>query len=128
MWLLLRLIIKFARAHPVTFIVLFLALAAIGFIVQIFFQLQLDRLTANAPAEVLKVRESPLFTHRPQTFITYRYVVGENPLVNETTKDNRVSMDYPVGKTVTACYNPDKPEDSEVYEPNHDCHHNVYSW
>jgi hypothetical protein len=122
MWF-LRLIIKFARAYPKTFIVVFVFLAAGGLIGENLESRQINRLTAEAPAEVLEVSESLILTRYPSTYITYRYVVGGKTIAGKTTKDGRVSRLYPVGKTNKVCYKPANPQESEIYQLGHQCGH-----
>lgn len=86
------------------------------------------RLTAEAPAEVTSVyvernRRRTGNTRRTDTDtkISYRYVVGGRTLEGSYTKDGDQSASFRAGAPAKVCYNPARPEESEVFTPAHVC-------
>lgn len=109
---------------PVIFI-LILSVAAFFFIRR---RNQLARLTAEAPAQVLSVsvdtdrtRTNNRSRTRETTRISYRYTVNGAALNGQTSKSGNVRSSYEGGRPVKVCYEPSRPENSEVFTADHKC-------
>jgi hypothetical protein len=82
------------------------------------------RLTAKAPASVTSVsldRGSRKKRFDTDTRVSYRYVVGGRTLDGAFTKNGDQRSTFKAGMSAKACYNPSKPEESEVFKPDHRC-------
>jgi hypothetical protein len=102
-------------------------IAAILCVAAIFFWLtrqRLARLTAEAPASVTSVNldtGSRKKRFDTDTRISYRYVVGGRTLDGAYTKNGDQRSVFRVGMSAKVCYNPARPEESEVFTPDHRC-------
>jgi hypothetical protein len=107
----------------------------------IFFSYQrhqrLIRLTAEAPAQVLEVKvisndrnsnrntnghsngNSPPPTY--STRITYSFQVNGRTIETEWTKGGDVSDDFEVGGRAKVCYDPEHPDDNEIFTLSYRC-------
>jgi hypothetical protein len=56
-----------------------------------------------------------------ETEIDYRYTVGGRSYEGYIEKDGDVQRDFPAGATVVVCYDPQSPEESEVFAAGSKC-------
>lgn len=89
---------------------------------------RLARLTAEAPAHVTSVyvernrrRTGNSRRTDTETKVSYRYTVGGRTLQGSYSKDGDQSAAFRAGVPAKVCYNPSKPEESEVFTPDHVC-------
>ena len=86
------------------------------------------RLTAEAPAEILRVADRGSAAQRNrQTVVDYRYVVGGTTYEARVIKrgpnkrPDASRPDYVVGQPAKVCYNPSRPRTAEVFTPAYRC-------
>jgi hypothetical protein len=95
-------------------------------------------LTAEAPAEITSVfldrdwktsrrrsgsnnRRRTKTTTTYETDIAYRYTVNGKVYEGETEKDGDLTGNFRTGSTAKVCYNPSKPDESDVFENSYRC-------
>ena len=118
------------RRDVVLFVLLLVTLMIIG--TASFFAFHLDeqrrkRLTAEVPATIIDVyviRDRNNEMARPGSVnsvrLTYRYVLNGETFTR-TAVMNRAGIEFKVGSQAKACYNPNKPEEVELLQMNHQC-------
>lgn len=89
---------------------------------------QLARLTAEAPAQVLsvsvdtdRVRSANRSRTQYKTHIVYNYTVNGAALRGQTSKSGDVKSSYENGQRVKVCYEPEHPENSEIFTADYKC-------
>ena len=101
--------------------------AAVLLIAGVFFLLErrrLARMTAEAPAEVTGVsveRRRRRMRNETRTFVSYRFNVGGQWIQDSSDKGGDQRATYRPGAPLKVCYNPSKPEESEIFTPDHQC-------
>lgn len=96
-----------------------------------------SKLTAQSDAEITKVaidrdtktsrrktssnKKKTKTTTTVETEIDYRYTVNGKTFEGYTEKDGDVQRDFRQGSQVVVCYNPSKPEESDVFTSGYKC-------
>jgi len=90
---------------------------------------RLVRLTAEAPAQVSEVKvtsnnrnrnyngSSPTYSTR----ISYSFQVNGRTIETEWTKGGDVSDEFEVGRRAKVCYDPEHPDDNEIFTLSYRC-------
>lgn len=113
-------------------VVLLVVISALVIAVAVFFYVrrrsQLARLTAEAPAQVVSVsvdtdrtRTNNRSRTRYKTRISYRYTVNGTTLSGQSTKTDDVKSSYENSQSVKVCYEPARPENSEIFTADYKC-------
>jgi hypothetical protein len=81
----------------------------------------LDRDTKTSRRKTSSNRKKKKTTTTVETEIDYRYTVNGKTYEGYTEKDGDVQRDFGQGAQVVVCYNPSKPEESDVFTAGHNC-------
>jgi hypothetical protein len=81
----------------------------------------LDRDTKTSRRKTSSNRKKKKTTTTVETEIDYRYTVNGKTYEGYTEKDGDVQRDFGQGTQVVVCYNPSKPEESDVFNTGHKC-------
>jgi hypothetical protein len=81
----------------------------------------IDRDTKTSRRKTSSNRTRRKTTTTVETEIDYRYTVNGKVYEGYTEKDGDVQRDFGQGTQVVVCYNPSKPEESDVFTANHKC-------
>jgi hypothetical protein len=81
----------------------------------------LDRDTKTSRRKTSSNKKKKKTTTTVETEIDYRYTVNGKSYEGYTEKDGDVQRDFGQGTQVVVCYNPSKPEESDVFTAGHKC-------
>ena len=89
---------------------------------------RLVRLTAEAPAQVSEVHvtsnnhySNSNSARTYSTRITYSFQVNGRTIETEWTKGGDVSDEFEVGRRAKVCYDPEHPDDNEIFTLSYRC-------
>ncbi|HEV2765429.1 MAG TPA: DUF3592 domain-containing protein [Pyrinomonadaceae bacterium] len=117
--------------RPMKIVLLIVVFALVAALAVFFFvrrRNQLARLTAEAPAQVVSVsvdtdrsRANNRSRTRHTTRVSYSYTVNGSALTGQTSKSGDVRSSYEQGRPVKVCYEPARPENSEIFTADYKC-------
>ena len=81
----------------------------------------LDRDTKTSRRKTSSNKTKRKTTTTVETEIDYRYAVNGKTYEGYAEKDGDVQRDFQNGVRVVVCYNPSKPEESDVFASGHKC-------
>jgi hypothetical protein len=81
----------------------------------------LDRDTKTSRRKTSSNKTKKKTTTTVETEIDYRYAVNGKTYEGYAEKDGDVQRDFQSGARVVVCYNPSKPEESDVFAGGHKC-------
>lgn len=81
----------------------------------------IDRDTKTSRRKTSSNKNKKKTTTSIETEIEYRYTVGGKSYDGYAEKDGDVQRQFQGGSPVVVCYNPSKPEESDVFTGGHKC-------
>lgn len=81
----------------------------------------LDRDTKTSRRKTSSNRTKRRTTTSVETEIDYRYALNGKTYEGYSEKDGDVQRDFQQGSQVVVCYNPSKPEESDVFAAGYKC-------